>query len=172
MHEVVYRRYSRLVAEEKPLPQLVIIDGGKGQLSSAYSALKELDLTEQIMLIGIAKRLEDIYKVGDSLPLYLDKKSEAQKLLQRIRDEVHRFGITHHRKRRSKKSLSSRLDTIPGIGNVLYQKLFRHFKSIKRIGAASEEEIDRVVGKAKARIVVENLSRQNPSGNTDAVEPE
>lgn len=172
MHEVVYRRYSRLVAEEKPLPQLVIIDGGKGQLSSAYSALKELDLTEKIMLIGIAKRLEDIYKVGDSLPLYLDKKSEAQKLLQRIRDEVHRFGITHHRKRRSKKSLSSRLDTIPGIGNVLSQKLLSHFKSIKRIEAASEEEIARVIGKAKARIVVENLSRQNPSGNTDAVEPE
>ena len=111
------------------------------------------------MLIGIAKRLEDIFKVGDPLPLYIDKKSEAQKLLQRIRDEVHHFGITHHRNRRSKKSLESKLDGIPGIGKVLSQKLLRHFKSVKRIGEAAEEEIAAVIGAAKAKIVKEHLSQ-------------
>ena len=158
MHEVVYRRYSRLAEEGKPLPQLVLIDGGKGQLGMAYQALKELGLTDKIMLIGIAKRLEDIYKVGDSLPLYIDKKSEAQKLLQKIRDEVHRFGITHHRKRRGKKSLSSQLDQIPGVGKVLSQKLLEHFRSVKRIKEASEEDIAAIIGKAKALAVKEVLS--------------
>jgi len=151
MYEVVYRRYKRLKEENKPLPQLVIIDGGKGQLSSAYRAIEELGLAQDTLLIGIAKRLEDIYKVGDSLPLYLDKKSEAQKLLQRIRDEVHRFGIAHHRKRRSKKSLSSILEAIPGIGNVISEKLLHHFKSVKRIKAASEEELITVVGNSNAQ---------------------
>lgn len=157
MHEVVYRRYKRLAEEGKPLPQLVVIDGGKGQLNAAYEALRELGLQDKIMLIGIAKRLEDIYKVGDSLPLYMDKKSEAQKLLQRIRDEVHRFGITHHRKRRGKKSLASQLDPIPGVGKVISQKLLNHFRSVKRIKEASEEEIAQVVGKAKAKVIKEHL---------------
>lgn len=157
MKEVVYRRYKRLIDEGKTLPQLVVIDGGKGQLSVAYSVMKELGIEDKIMLIGIAERLEDIYKVGDSLPLYIDKKSEAQKLLQQIRDEVHRFGITHHRKRRSKKSLSSKLDEIPGIGKVLSQKLLLHFKSVKRIGEASEEEIAAVIGEAKAKVVSREL---------------
>lgn len=157
MEEVVYRRYKRLSDEGKTLPQLVVIDGGKGQLNAAYKAISDLGLTKEIMLIGIAKRLEDIYKVGDSLPLYLDKKSEAQKLLQRIRDEVHRFGIGHHRKRRSKKSLSSQLDTIPGIGERMAAKLLSHFKSVKRIKEADEMEIAKVIGKAKARVVKEKL---------------
>ncbi len=164
MHEVVLRRYQRLKEEEKPLPQLVVIDGGKGQLAAAYSALKKLDLTEEIMLIGIAKRLEDIYKVGDNLPLYLDKKSEAQKLLQRIRDEVHRFGITHHRKRRSKKSLSSQLDTIPGVGKSTSEKLLRHFKSVKRIKEATEEELAEVAGKAKAKTIRKFTEEESSSG--------
>ncbi len=159
MEEVIYRRYHRLIEEQKPLPDLVIIDGGKGQLHSAYNSLTALHVEDKIMLIGIAKRLEDIFKVGDPLPLYIDKKSEAQKLLQRIRDEVHHFGITHHRNRRSKKSLESKLDGIPGIGKVLSQKLLRHFKSVKRIGEAAEDEIAAVIGAAKAKIVKEHLSQ-------------
>ena len=158
MYEVVYRRYKRLKEEDKPLPQLVIIDGGKGQLNAAYRAIEALGFTEEMMLIGIAKRLEDIYKVGDSLPLYLDKKSEAQKLLQRIRDEVHRFGIAHHRKRRSKKSLSSVLDAIPGIGKSTSEKLLHHFKSIKRMKESSEEELISVVGKSNAQQIRQFLN--------------
>ncbi|MCQ2285357.1 MAG: excinuclease ABC subunit UvrC [Bacteroidales bacterium] len=153
MEEVVYRRYKRLLDEEKALPDLIIIDGGKGQLHSAFNSLQALHLENKIMLIGIAERLEDIYKLGDSLPLYIDKKSEAQKLLQRIRDEVHNFGIRHHRNRRSKKSLESRLDTIPGIGKTLSTKLLRQFKSVKRIGEAEESEIAQIIGPAKAKIV-------------------
>lgn len=150
MEEVVYRRYQRLKEENLPLPDLVIIDGGKGQLHAAYSALQKLQLESRILLIGIAKRLEDIYKVGDSLPLFLDKKSEAQKLIQRIRDEVHRFGITHHRKKRAKTGMSSQMDEIPGIGKVLATKLLKHFKSVKRISEVEEEEIASLIGKAKA----------------------
>jgi excinuclease ABC subunit C len=157
MYEAVYRRYKRLKEENKPLPQLIIIDGGKGQLNSAHRAIKELGVAQDIMLIGIAKRLEDIYKVGDNLPLYLDKKSEAQKLLQRIRDEVHRFAITHHRKQRSKKSLASSLDAIPGIGKSTSEKLLQHFKSVKRMKEASEEELISVVGKSNAQQIKQFL---------------
>ena len=153
MYEVVKRRYSRLVAEEKPLPDLVIIDGGKGQLNAAYQALTELQIQHKIMLIGIAKRLEDIYRVGESLPVFIDKKSEAQKLLQRIRDEVHRFGITHHRKRRAQKSIHSELDDIKGIGTVTKDKLLKHFKSIAKIKAATFEELSDVIGSAKAKLI-------------------
>jgi len=153
MHEVVKRRYSRLLEEEKPLPDLIIIDGGKGQLSAAHQALTDLRIQDKVMLIGIAKRLEDIYKVGESLPVFIDKKSEAQKLLQRIRDEVHRFGITHHRKRRSKKSIHSELDNIKGLGTTTKEKLLKHFKSVAKIKAASFEELAAVVGKAKAKLI-------------------
>jgi len=153
MFEVVRRRYSRLIEEEKPLPDLIIIDGGKGQLSAAYKALKELRIQDKVMMIGIAKRLEDIYRVGESLPIFIDKKSEAQKLLQRIRDEVHRFGITHHRKRRSKKSIHSELDDIKGIGAVTKKKLLKHFKSVSKIKAATFEEIAAVIGNAKAKLI-------------------
>ncbi|MCL2290080.1 MAG: excinuclease ABC subunit UvrC [Bacteroidetes bacterium] len=153
MYEVVKRRYSRLVEEKKPLPDLVIIDGGKGQLNAAHQALTELNIQDKIMLIGIAKRLEDIYKVGESLPVFIDKKSESQKLLQRIRDEVHRFGITHHRKRRSKKSIHSELDDIKGIGTVTKEKLLKHFKSVAKIKAATFEELAAVIGDAKAKLI-------------------
>jgi excinuclease ABC subunit C len=159
MHEVVYRRYKRLLEEEKPLPELVLIDGGKGQLGAAYQALKDLKINDKIMLISIAKRLEDIYKAGDSLPLYLDKKSEAQKLLQHLRDEVHRFGITHHRKRRGKKSMVSALDQIEGIGEVNTRKLLAHFKSVKRIKSATLEELIQVVGNVKGEIVYKALGK-------------
>jgi excinuclease ABC subunit C len=153
MHEVVKRRYSRLIEEQKPLPDLVIVDGGKGQLSAAYQALTELNIQDKMMMIGIAKRLEDIYRVGESVPVFMDKKSEAQKLLQRIRDEVHRFGITHHRKRRAKKSIHSELDDIKGIGTNTKEKLLKHFKTISKIKAASFEELASVIGNAKTKLV-------------------
>jgi excinuclease ABC subunit C len=154
MHEVVKRRYSRLIEEEKPLPDLVIIDGGKGQLSAAHQALTELNIQDQVMLIGIAKRLEDVYRVGESVPVFIDKKSEAQKLLQRIRNEVHRFGITHHRKRRAQKSIHSELDDIKGIGTNTKEKLLKHFKTVSKIKAATFEELAAAIGKAKAKLVV------------------
>jgi len=146
MYEVVKRRYSRLVEEVKPLPDLIIIDGGKGQLNAAYQALTELNIQDKMMTIGIAKRLEDIYKVGESVPVFIDKKSEAQKLLQHIRDEVHRFGITHHRKRRAKKSIHSELDDIKGIGVATKEKLLKHFKTVSNIKSATDEELAAVIG--------------------------
>ena len=153
MYEVVKRRYNRLLEEEKPLPDLIIIDGGKGQLSAAYQALTELHIQEKMMMIGIAKRLEDIYRVGESVPVFIDKKSESQKLLQRIRDEVHRFGITHHRKRRSKKSIHSELDDIKGIGTATKEKLLKYFKTVSKIQTATFEEVAAVIGAAKARLL-------------------
>ena len=160
MEEVVYRRYHRLLEEGKELPDLLMVDGGKGQLHAGYSALKALHIEDRLMIIGIAKRLEDIYKVGDELPTFIDKKSEAQKLLQHLRDEAHRFGITHHRKRRAKHSIASRLDDIPGIGEVLKNKLLTHFKSVKNIESASEEELAKVIGPAKAKTVLKALSQK------------
>ena len=151
MFEVLRRRYKRLSEEQKPLPDLIIIDGGKGQLSAAFQALTELNIQDKVMMIGIAKRLEDIYKVGESLPVFIDKKSESQKLLQRIRDEVHRFGITHHRKRRSKKSIHSELDDIKGIGEKTKHKLLVHFKSISKIKSATFEELSQIIGTDKAK---------------------
>lgn len=158
MEEVVTRRYSRLLEENKPLPDLIVIDGGKGQLNAAYRSLQALGIADKVYLIGIAERLEDIYRIGDDLPLYIDKKSEAQLLLQRVRDAVHDFGITHHRKRRAKKSIESQLDHIPGIGKTLKTKLLQKFKSVKRIKETSEEEIAKVVGPAKAKVVKRELT--------------
>ncbi len=151
MHEVVYRRYHRLLEEHKKLPELIVIDGGKGQLNAAYSALCELQIEDRITIVGIAKRLEDIYKPGDSLPIYIDKRSEAQKLLQQVRDAVHDFGISHHRKRRSKTSITSVLDNAPGIGPVLKKRLLAHFKSIKKIREAEESELAQIIGPQKAK---------------------
>jgi len=159
MEEVLYRRYKRQLDEGNPLPDLIIIDGGKGQLTSAYRTLKKLNLADKIALIGIAERLEDIYRVGDEYPLFIDKKSETQLLLQHIRDEVHNFGIRHHRNRRSKQSISSQLDTIPGIGKILKNKLLQKFKSVKRIKESSEDEIAKVVGPVKAKIIQEYLQK-------------
>lgn len=153
MKEVIFRRYSRVLEENLPLPDLIIIDGGKGQLHAAYEVLEQLQLNNRIMLIGIAERLEDIYKVGEKVPLFIDKKSESQKLLQQIRDEVHRFSITHHRNRRSKKSLDSELDHISGIGEQTKRKLLVHFKSIHKIEQATIESLSEVVGKQKASIL-------------------
>ncbi len=150
MEEVVYRRYKRLLDEEQPLPQLVIVDGGKGQLSSGLKALDALDLRGKVTIIGIAKRLEEIYYPGDSIPLYLDKKSESLKVIQHLRNEAHRFGITFHRQKRSKSALDTELDAIPGIGEKTIVELLKHFRSLKRIREASKEEISEVIGLSRA----------------------
>ena len=153
MEEVVKRRYTRLVNEGKSLPQLIIVDGGKGQLSSAVKALSSVNIYGKITIIGIAKRLEEIYFPNDSVPLYLDKTSETLKVIQRLRDEAHRFGITHHRKKREKGTIKSELTSIEGVGNSTAQKLLLNFKSVKRIKLATEEEISLTIGKLKAAIV-------------------
>jgi excinuclease ABC subunit C len=151
MEEVVYRRYKRLLEENQPLPQLIIIDGGKGQLSSALKSLDALDLRGKIAIIGIAKRLEELFYPGDSVPLYLDKKSETLKVIQMLRNEAHRFGITFHRDKRSKSALNSSMETIPGIGEKTMQTLILHFKSVKRLKLATEKEISEVIGISKAK---------------------
>ncbi len=153
MEEVVFRRYRRLIEEEQSLPQLIIIDGGKGQLSSAVNSLKKLDILEKVTVIGIAKRLEEIYFPEDPLPLYINKKSESLKLIQQARNEAHRFAITFHRNQRSKDFTSTELTDIPGVGAKTAEKLLQHFKSVKRIKEASPEELDQVVGKAVAEKV-------------------
>ncbi len=158
MEEVVYRRYKRLIEEEKTLPQLIVIDGGKGQLSSAVAALEQLNLRGKISIVGIAKRLEEIYFPGDSIPIYIDKKSETLKVIQHLRDEAHRFGITHHRKRREKGSLKSELEDIKGIGNKTTTILLRKFKSVQGIRNATEQELVETIGPAKAKILKEHFS--------------
>ena len=155
MKEIVMRRYKRLLEEEKPFPKLVVIDGGKGQLSSAVEALKELGLYGKMPIIGIAKRLEEIYFPEDSYPIHIDKKSESLKLLQRIRDEAHRFAITFHRKVRSKNAFGTQLTAIPGIGENTADKLLKHFKSVKKIKEATEQELSEVIGASRARTLIE-----------------
>lgn len=161
MKEVVYRRYHRLKEEGSSLPQLIIIDGGKGQLSSACESLKELELYGKIAIVGIAKRLEEIYYPEDSIPLYLDKNSETLRVIQHLRDEAHRFGITFHRNRRSKGQIVSELDTIKGIGEETKKILLKHFKSIKRIKSSTLEEIEEVVGKHKAKLIIDSFHKKN-----------
>ena len=153
MEEVIERRYQRLLDEGKSLPQLIVVDGGKGQLSSAVKSLDKLGLRGKIAILGIAKRLEELYFPGDSLPLYLDKKSETLKIIQQLRDEAHRFGITHHRKRLEKGTIKSVLTEINGIGYGNAQKLLWKFKSVKNIQKASLEDIQACIGKAKGSIV-------------------
>ena len=151
MEEVVYRRYKRLLEEEAPLPQLIIIDGGKGQLSSALKSLDALNLRGKIAIIGIAKRLEELFYPNDSVPLYLDKKSETLKVIQHLRNEAHRFGIEHHRNRRSKTALNTELETIAGIGDKTVVDLLKYFKSVKRIMEAEFKELEAVVGQSRAQ---------------------
>ncbi|MEI7675317.1 MAG: excinuclease ABC subunit UvrC [Bacteroidales bacterium] len=150
MREIVYRRYSRMLEENTPLPDLIVIDGGKGQLHAACESLHELKIYGKIPIIGIAKRLEEIYYPDDSVPLYLDKNSESLKLIQQLRDEAHRFGITFHRLKRSKKQVVSELDSVEGIGEKTKTTLLSHFKSLKRIKAASLEELTELIGKSRA----------------------
>jgi len=150
MEEVVYRRYKRLLEENQSLPQLIIIDGGKGQLSSALKSIEALNLRRRIAIIGIAKRLEELFYPDDPIPLYLDKKSETLKVIQQLRNEAHRFGIEHHRNRRSKDALTTELETIPGIGEQTVVSLMKQFKSVKRISDANFEDLKAVVGVSKA----------------------
>lgn len=160
MEEIVFRRYERLIKENQPLPQLIIIDGGKGQLNAALSSLEKLNLKGRITIIGIAKRLEELYYPDDPLPLYLDKKSETLKLIQYLRDEAHRFGITHHRNKRSKAAIKTGLTQIPGIGPKTAQLLLTHFKSIKGLKTAQVEEIEKIVGIAKAKIISDYIKKE------------
>ncbi|WP_299015617.1 excinuclease ABC subunit UvrC [uncultured Polaribacter sp.] len=150
MEEVVYRRYKRLLAEDQPLPQLIIVDGGKGQLSSGLKALERLGLRGKIAIIGIAKRLEEIYYPGDPVPLYLDKKSETLKITQYLRNEAHRFGITFHRNKRSKSAIQSELEQIPDVGKQTITTLLRKFKSAKRVKEATLDELKKEIGHARA----------------------
>ena len=160
MEEVVKRRYSRLLNENKSLPQLIIVDGGKGQLSSAVKALKSIGLYGKIAIVGIAKRLEELYFTDDSVPLYINKTSETLKVIQRMRDEAHRFGITHHRKKFEKGTIKSELTSIEGIGFSTAQKLLWKFKSVKKIRAASLNDLSDVIGKSKAKIVFSYFNNQ------------
>ncbi len=153
MEEVVHRRYKRLLDEMQPLPQLIVIDGGKGQLSSALKSLDLLGLRGKIAIIGIAKRLEELYYPNDPIPLYLDKKSETLKIIQQLRNEAHRFGIEHHRNKRSKSALNTELETIPGIGEKTVVELLKHFKSAKRVANAKLDELEAVVGNSRAEKV-------------------
>ena len=153
MEEVVYRRYKRMLDEEDTLPQLIIIDGGKGQLSSALKSLEVLGLRGKIAIIGIAKRLEELFYPNDPIPLYLDKKSETLKVIQQLRNEAHRFGIEHHRNKRSKSALNTELETIAGVGEKTVLDLLKHFKSAKRVANAKLDELENVVGVARAEKV-------------------
>jgi excinuclease ABC subunit C len=153
MQEVVYRRYSRLKAEEKPLPDLIVVDGGKGQLNAAQDVLKALGLSEKIKMIGIAKRLEEIFFPGENIPLFLDRRSETLKVIQQIRDEAHRFGITHHRNKRSKSTFRTQLTEIEGIGDITSRNLLLKFQSVKKISQTSLEELTNAIGASKAKIV-------------------
>ena len=164
MGEVVYRRYNRLLNEKKSLPQLVIIDGGKGQLNAAVESLDKLNIRKEITIIGIAKRLEEIFFPSDPVPLYLDKNSYSLKIIQNLRNEAHRFGISFHRQKRSIKFLGSEIDQIKGIGKETMKKLFQKFKSIEEIKNTDGKELEKIIGKAKTKILLEYFKNQSGSG--------
>lgn len=155
MEEAVYRRYKRILEENQALPQLIVIDGGKGQLSSAVKSLKKLGIYDKLAVIGIAKRLEELYYPGDQYPLHLDKKSETLKVIQHLRDEAHRFGITFHRKKRDQGTLKTELELIEGIGKTSAEKLLKHFKSVKKVKEATEEQLLTIVNKKQAKTILE-----------------
>lgn len=161
MREVVYRRYRRMLDEGQPLPQLIVIDGGKGQLNAALESLRELGIDQQVRVLGIAKRLEELYFPNDPLPLMLNKKSETLKVLQHIRDEAHRFGLSHHRKRRTSSTLKTELTEIEGIGQATAEALFKKFGSIKKIKSLTFEQLAEVVGKSKAQKIFSYFHREN-----------
>ena len=162
MKEAVNRRYSRMLAENPDdLPQLVVIDGGKGQLAFAYEALAELGLTEKLTVVALAERLEEVYRVGDPYPMLIDRNSLALKVLQQIRDEAHRFGITFHRKLRSKSQVESAISGIKGVGEKTEQRLLLHFGSVARIASASLEDLSALVGNALAKRILKELNPDN-----------
>ncbi|MCK5823370.1 MAG: excinuclease ABC subunit UvrC [Bacteroidales bacterium] len=162
MEEIVFRRYKRLLDEKQSLPQLIIIDGGKGQLSAALKSIDKLELRNKIAIIGIAKRLEEIFFPHDPVPLYLDKNSETLKLIQQVRDEAHRFGISFHRDKRSKEMIKSELDEINGVGEKTKQKLLIKLKSIKNIKKADFNELEKIIGKAKAKLIFDGFHSRKP----------
>lgn len=161
MKEIVYRRYHRMIVEQQPLPNLIVIDGGKGQLSAAMESIYNLKLEHQVQVISIAKRLEEIYHPNDSYPLHISRKSETLKVIQQIRNEAHRFGITFHRNKRDKNTLKTELSEIKGIGETMANKLLQEFKSVKNIAQQSQEDLEKVIGKAKAKLVVEFYKTKN-----------
>ncbi len=165
MEEVIYRRYKRVLEEQLSLPDLIVIDGGKGQLNAALISLEKLGIRNKIQTIGIAKKLEEIYFPSDPVPMYLDKKSETLKIIQQLRDEVHRFGITHHRNKRSRNFIQSELMEIPGVGPSTFEKLMIAFKSVKKLKEAKLEEIEQVVGKQKAYIIRDYFQNLNTTAN-------
>ena len=167
MEEVVYRRYKRLVDEKQSLPQLIVIDGGKGQLSSAVKALDDLNLRGKIAIIGIAKRLEEIFFPGDSIPIYLDKRSESLRVIQQLRNEAHRFGITHHRNKRSKAAFGTALTDIKGIGDNSAKELLNHYKSVKRIKEATLKSLENAIGKSKGKTVFDYFKKLNKEENNN-----
>jgi len=160
MEEVVYRRYKRLIDEKKSLPQLIVIDGGKGQLNAALKSLEKLKIKESVTIIGIAKRLEEIFYPNDPIPLYLDKNSESLKVIQHIRNEAHRFGIKFHRNKRSGNFIKSELENIPGIGQKTIDLLLIKFKTIKNIQSSSVDEISSEIGNRKAKLLFEYFKKQ------------
>ena len=153
MEEVIYRRYKRLMDENQSLPQLIVVDGGKGQLSSAVKSLDKLDLRGNVAVIGIAKKLEEIFFPEDPIPIYIDKRSESLKIIQRMRNEAHRFGITHHRNKRSKNAFQSELLEIDGIGEKTAKELLRVYYSLERIKQLSQEELSSVATTAQAKAI-------------------
>ncbi|MDD4575674.1 MAG: excinuclease ABC subunit UvrC [Bacteroidales bacterium] len=165
MKEVMHRRYSRLISEKAALPDLIVVDGGKGQLSVAYAVLKELGIENKVAIISIAERLEEIYKPFDSLPMYIDKKSETLRIIQHLRDEAHRFGITHHRLKREKDTIKTELTQIKGIGDVIAEKLLVKFRSVKGIKEARLEDIEKEIGTAKAKLIADYF--QKPKENQE-----
>ncbi len=167
MHEVITRRYSRMLSENTPLPDLIVVDGGKGQLSSAVDALKALGIYGRVPIIGIAKRLEELYYPNDPLPLYLDKKSETLKVIQQMRDEAHRFGITHHRNRRSKGFAITSLTDIEGVGEKTADLLLKRFKSVKKVREASLEQLQNLVGSKQGQMIFEHFNADNQESNND-----
>ncbi|HUR31030.1 MAG TPA: helix-hairpin-helix domain-containing protein, partial [Saprospiraceae bacterium] len=156
MREIVERRYKRMIEENQKLPDLIIIDGGKGQLSAAVEAISILGIRDKVTIIGIAKRLEEIYFPGDSIPLYIDKKSESLKLIQSIRNEAHRFAIKFHRNTRSKNFAGTELTSIKGVGEKTAEKLLKHFGSVKKMKAATDEELIKVIGQAATKKIRAN----------------
>lgn len=163
MEEAVIRRYRRVLDEGQPLPQLIVIDGGKGQLSAALKSLRALGIDKQVTVIGIAKRLEEIFYPGDPYPLYLDKKSETLRVIQHLRDEAHRFGITFHRNQRSRKTFRSELDQIPGIGPVTVQKLLGQFRSVRKVKEASDEALLNVLTTRQLASLRAYFSQKDPA---------
>ena len=160
MREIITRRYSRLVEEGAELPDLIVVDGGKGQLSSAYAVLCEMGLESKIPIVGLAKRLEEVYYPGDPMPYYLSRTGEPLKVMCHIRDEAHRFGITFHRSKRTNAMIHSSLEDIPGIGGKSIEQLFKHFKTLSKIKSATLEELAEVVGKARAEKIIIYFDKQ------------